>query len=100
MNANISYDNQYTLCLEGYFVFETMDAVLDIWTGTKSALSNLPKMTVLCSKIISFDSSFMAFLIEIKRFCIEHGIRIDMQGLSENKKNFLQAYGVLDILKD
>ena len=100
MNAYISFDDQHTLCLEGYFVFETIDSVLGSWASLKSIFSSLPKLKISCSKVISVDSSFMAFLIEIKRFCNEHGIRLDIQGLSENKQNFLQAYGVLDILRD
>ena len=100
MNTLVSFDQQYTVTFAGKFVYETMDSVLALWQTLKPSLSQLPKLNLSCSQIEVIDSSFMAFIIEIKRFCNEHGIRVELVGLSAEKTDFLSAYGVMDIIKE
>lgn len=98
MQGQIQFDNNYTLDASGAIVFETIDSILDSWKQITSLIIDLPKVNISCSNLEIIDSSFMAFLIEVKRFCNQHGVRFSITGLDDEKQDFLSAYGVLDVL--
>ena len=99
-DSSISYDGQYTIAFQGDILFSTISELLKSWVEIQEKIHNLSKIQLSCSNLHHVDSAFMALLIEIKRFCNTQGIRLSINGLSQNKINFLQAYGVMEIIND
>ena len=97
--AQMTFDD-YSLRCQGTFVFETIPAVLQQWDLLKGTVSKLSKINLCCHDIISVDSSFMALVIDIKRFCLLHNVRLKLTGLSKDKEDFLSAYGLDPVLSD
>ena len=100
LKAELIFDQCYTLDLKGSFTYEQATEVLAQWNEIRSEISLIPKLNVCCRNISSVDSAFLAFLLEIKRFCLEHQVRVALTGLSKEKRNFFQVYGLNAVFQD
>jgi ABC-type transporter Mla MlaB component len=97
-NPEIDFDGYYTLTVKGSYTFSSIGKALEIWSQIKKLLINKPKVVISCADLDVVDSSFIAFLLEVKRYLIEQEIRLQVSQLSSCKRDFFKAYGLCEVL--
>lgn len=84
-------------CLQGVLGFDSMTSLLKQWEKIRS--SEPKSLTVNCSGVEKADSSFLAFLIEMRRWAHDHHQPWHLKKLPLFLKGFLSVYGIEDFLR-
>lgn len=84
--------------LKGALSLDKMELLLEQWVKIRSTE---PKtLFVNCSQVEKADSSFLAFLVEMRRWAHEHHQCWHVKKLPLFLKGFLTVYGIEEFLKN
>lgn len=98
MNQIFYYDQALDeYCLQGVIIFEQITELLAVWERIRP--TSPKSLTINCAGIEKADSSFLAFLIEMRRWAHEHHQPWHLKKLPLFLKGFLSVYGIEEFLK-
>jgi ABC-type transporter Mla MlaB component len=99
MDEFFYYDNNHAeFVFKGCLGFEQTNMLLQKWESIRHHDSR--PLCVNCALIVKADSSFLALLIEMRRWAKEKNQRWELKKLPLFLNNFLSVYGIEDFLKN
>lgn len=87
------------IIFSGVFTFETIEPILKKWAEVKKNKFLYEEVIINCEQVMKGDSSFIALLIEMRRWSHYEGLVWNLVNLPKIIQASLVTYGVADFLK-